>query len=183
MARRKSRASPAQVCAQGLASSGPPVDTGRPAKSGQRALRRAIPLGLGDGKNEQRRAAPHAQANNRGRFRTRALHCRPSPIPRPAQAQDMHMFSVSSREKFRPHAEEQRKSAVADLRCVSKHGHADDAATPCVERAEPVAMLRDAFQSARADWNAPQHEGRRLCMPHRGHDKDERGNETGAVVW
>src|SRR6266511_2697533 len=45
--RAGSRGHPRAGRAQGPALSGLPVDTGRPVKSGQRALRRAIPLGWG----------------------------------------------------------------------------------------------------------------------------------------
>jgi len=51
---------------------------------------------------------------------------------------------MMSSNNLRPHAEEQRKSAAADLRCVSKHGGASGVSTPRPDGAETVAMLRDA---------------------------------------
>src|SRR5262249_23727000 len=69
-----------------------------------------------------------------------------------------HEFSRTSQEQFRPHAEERRKSAVADLCCVSKHGgtYGVDKGV-WKERALGHASRRVISRQAPTD-NAPQHE-------------------------
>jgi hypothetical protein len=100
-------------------------NSGGPASNpGHASSRRAIPLD-GGGKRDGLTPCPDQARGQHG------VGC---PVVLAKGAQHAHITSTG---KLRPHAEEQRKPALVGLRCVSKHGHTGDAATPVCGKSGP----------------------------------------------